>query len=119
MPSTVPGVIAAWMPTEGIGVMLRVSSHGADRGHRFSGHLYQYRSLAAQSYVILLGDRGDQDCGGGGIHRVAALLQHAVSGFDFHVVARADHLMHAADGGEHRSILRHGRMLGKSGKSQQ
>ena len=56
--------------------------------------------------MILLGDRCGEDAGNAGIHRVAALLQDADSGFHLHAVTGTGHFARAADGWEHGCRLR-------------
>ena len=58
--------------------------------------------FAAQPEMVLLGDGRGQHRGDARIHRVAALLENAVSRLDLQAVAGADHLVRAADRREHR-----------------
>ena len=68
-------------------------------------HLDQDRDFTAQTEVVLFGDRGSQNRSRAGIHRVAALLQNAITRLHLHAVPRPDHLVQTTHGREHRAIL--------------
>ncbi len=68
-------------------------SHAADGDGGLAGHLDQQRHLAPESETAEFGNARCQNAGYARIHGIAALGQDAVSGFDFEIVGRGDHIV--------------------------